>query len=68
MTLDDFRIDGKVALITGAGRGIGFGIAQALASAGATVAIQDIEPDVAAAAAEKINSRRRPGRLPRGAT
>ena len=56
MTLDDFRMDGKIALLTGSGRGIGLGIAQALASAGCTVAVQDIEPNVAAAAAEQINA------------
>jgi NAD(P)-dependent dehydrogenase (short-subunit alcohol dehydrogenase family) len=35
MTTDAFRLDGKVALVTGAGRGLGRGIALALAGAGA---------------------------------
>lgn len=34
---DPFRLDGKVALVTGAGRGLGRGIAMALAGAGAQV-------------------------------
>jgi 7-alpha-hydroxysteroid dehydrogenase len=37
--LDRFRIDGEVAVVTGAGRGIGAGIALALAEAGANVVI-----------------------------
>jgi len=37
MTQDAFRLDGKVALVTGAGRGLGRGIALALAGAGAEV-------------------------------
>lgn len=51
----NFRMDGRAALVTGAGRGIGLGIARALASAGCAIAIQDIEVEVARAEAERIN-------------
>ncbi len=37
MILDDFRLDGRVATVTGANRGLGLGIAAALAQAGADV-------------------------------
>ena len=40
MTVSDlFRLDGKVALVTGASRGLGAGIARALADAGADVIV-----------------------------
>ena len=39
MIADLFRMDGKVAIITGAGRGIGAGVAQAFAEMGADVVI-----------------------------
>ncbi|HEX7956763.1 MAG TPA: SDR family NAD(P)-dependent oxidoreductase, partial [Pyrinomonadaceae bacterium] len=38
MILDSFRVDGKVALVTGASAGLGAAVAAALAEAGADVA------------------------------
>ncbi len=52
--LDRFRLDGKKALVTGAGRGIGQAIALALAEAGADVAVIDLNPDTAQATADAI--------------
>src|SRR3712207_704339 len=42
--LDDFKLDGRVALVTGAGRGLGQSLAAGLAEAGADVAVLDIVP------------------------
>jgi len=52
----DFRMNGKVALLTGAGRGIGLAMARALAAAGCAVAIQDLDLTVAEAGAAAINA------------
>jgi 3-oxoacyl-[acyl-carrier protein] reductase len=50
-----FRLDGDVALVTGAGRGIGRAIALGLAASGADVAALDIDPDTAAATADEVH-------------
>ena len=49
-----FGLDGRVAIVTGGGRGIGRGIALALAEAGADVAIADIDLPNAEATAKEI--------------
>jgi 2-dehydro-3-deoxy-D-gluconate 5-dehydrogenase len=56
VSLDLFRLDGKVALVTGASRGLGAAMAVALAGAGADVALHASEQPAAATAAEIAES------------
>ena len=44
--LKQFSLKGKIALVTGASYGIGFAIARALASAGATIVFNDIKQEL----------------------
>jgi 3-oxoacyl-[acyl-carrier protein] reductase len=48
------RFDGRVAVITGAARGIGFGTAQRFAAEGASVAILDLDESAAQDAAGRL--------------
>ncbi len=48
------RFDGRVAVVTGAARGIGFGTATRFAEEGASVAILDLDEAAAAEAAAKL--------------
>jgi NAD(P)-dependent dehydrogenase (short-subunit alcohol dehydrogenase family) len=49
------RLDGRVALVTGAGQGVGAGIAAGLAAAGAAVAVNDLNPERAATVVARLN-------------
>jgi 3-oxoacyl-[acyl-carrier protein] reductase len=51
---DAFRLDGRVAFVTGAGGGLGEGICTSLASAGAAVACADVDVDRAETIALRV--------------
>src|SRR5262249_53614592 len=54
-------LDGGMAIVTGAGHGIGRAIAVALAQAGADVAVADIDPSSARATADAVTAAGRKG-------
>src|SRR5689334_983687 len=54
--LDSFRLDGQVALVTGAGSGLGAAFAIALAEAGADVGCVDLSVETAEATAGQIRA------------
>ena len=56
--LQRMRLDGRVAIVTGAGSGLGRATALALASAGASVAVTDIDGVAAATVSDEIGEER----------
>ncbi len=56
-SLDLFNLSGRVAIVTGGGGGLGFAIAEGLASAGAVSVITDILSDQGRKAAEAIQAK-----------
>jgi 2-deoxy-D-gluconate 3-dehydrogenase len=55
--LDEFRLDGSVALVTGAAGGLGSAFAAAMAEAGADVVVADVDAEGAAMVADDLESR-----------
>ncbi len=56
MILDQFKLDGQVAVVTGGGRGIGEGLALGLAEAGADVVVAARRTEEVEAVADKIRA------------
>jgi len=56
VTVDDFRLDGRVAVVTGGGGGLGEGICANLAAAGAAVAVADVTLEKAEARAAQVRT------------
>ena len=54
MSLDLFRLDGQVAVVTGGAGGLGAAIARGLAGAGAAVAVADVDAGRAKSIADQI--------------
>jgi 7-alpha-hydroxysteroid dehydrogenase len=56
MRMTDFRLDGQVAILTGAGRGIGSAIAMAYAEAGADLVLASRTPGPLEAVADRVRA------------
>lgn len=55
--LERFRLDGRVALVTGGGQGIGQAYAHALGEAGAKVAVVDLSSEKAVTVADELSAK-----------
>jgi NAD(P)-dependent dehydrogenase (short-subunit alcohol dehydrogenase family) len=57
MYLEKFKLGGRIAVVTGAGQGIGLACAEALAEAGAKVIIADRDPNLADAGCASLKAK-----------
>jgi NAD(P)-dependent dehydrogenase (short-subunit alcohol dehydrogenase family) len=57
MSVEQFRLDGKVALVTGAAQGIGRAIAETLGGAGASLVVSDLQAEKLARTVTEIQAR-----------
>jgi len=56
MVIEKFKLDGRLAVVTGGGKGIGFAIAEALSQAGAKIVIAEIDDKTGVKAAETLGA------------
>ena len=68
MYLEKLKLDGRVAVVTGAGQGIGAACARALGEAGATVVVADMAADRAEKTDRGAARHRHQGATPRRST
>src|ERR1700738_3219969 len=57
MYLEKFKLDGRTAVVTGGGQGIGLACAEALGEAGARIVIADRDPAMAEAASAALQAK-----------
>ena len=63
MLADPFNLSGKLAIVTGAGQGLGYEMALALANAGADIVVAELKAETGSKAAADIEAMGRRGRF-----